>query len=105
MLFSVPSKDIASKKRKLLQQISAGIRQSGRTITLKLWKRRWRWLLENRDRTDLKNPVEDFAIRVTCDHDDVEVRINLLGGFLQTLRERNPQALGRLLHGKQIRRV
>ena len=23
------------------------------------------WLLQNRDRTDLKNPIEDLAIRVT----------------------------------------
>src|SRR6202011_2968880 len=37
------------------------------------------WLLQNRDWTDLKNPIEDLAIRVTCDHDNVEVRINLLG--------------------------
>ena len=27
----------------------------------------------------------NHAIRVTCDHDDVEVRINLLGGFIQTV--------------------
>jgi hypothetical protein len=27
------------------------------------------WLLQNRDRTDLKNPIEDLAIWVTCDHD------------------------------------
>src|SRR5262249_33700651 len=39
------------------------------------------WLLQNRDRTDLKNPIEDLAIWVTCDHDNVEVRINLLGCF------------------------
>ena len=39
------------------------------------------WLLQNRDRTNLKNPIEDLAIRVTCDHDNVEVRINLLGCF------------------------
>ena len=35
------------------------------------------WLLQNRDRADLKNPIEDLAVRVTCDHDNVEVRINL----------------------------
>jgi hypothetical protein len=39
------------------------------------------WLLQNRGRTDLKNPIEDLAIRVTSDHDNVEVRINLLGCF------------------------
>ena len=39
------------------------------------------WLLQNRDRTDLKNPIEDLAIWVACDHDNVEVRINLLGCF------------------------
>jgi hypothetical protein len=27
----------------------------------------------------------NHAIWVTCDHDDVEVRINLLGGFIQTV--------------------
>jgi hypothetical protein len=36
-------------------------------------------LLQNRDRTDLENPIEDLTFRVTCDHDNVEVRINLLG--------------------------
>jgi hypothetical protein len=30
------------------------------------------WLLQNRDRTNLKNPIEDLAIRVTCDHDNVD---------------------------------
>jgi len=25
------------------------------------------WLLQNRDRADLKNPIEDLAVRVTCD--------------------------------------
>ena len=39
------------------------------------------WLLQNRDRTDLKNPIEDLTIRVTCDHNNFEVRINLLGCF------------------------
>src|SRR5271170_5999769 len=39
------------------------------------------WLLQNCDRADLKNPIEDLAIRVTCDHDNIEVRINLLGCF------------------------
>ena len=40
------------------------------------------WLLQNRDRADLKNPIEDLAVWVTCDHDDVEVWINLLAhGF------------------------
>ena len=39
------------------------------------------WLLQNRDRTDLKNPIENLTIRVTCDHNNVEVRINLLGCF------------------------
>jgi hypothetical protein len=32
-------------------------------------------------RTDLKNPIEDLTIRVTCDHNNFEVRINLLGCF------------------------
>jgi hypothetical protein len=35
------------------------------------------WLLQNRDRTDLKNPIEDLAIRVTCDHDNVARAIAL----------------------------
>src|ERR1700675_2682190 len=43
------------------------------------------WLLQNRDRTDLKNPIEGLAIRVTCDHDNVEVRINLLGCFIHLI--------------------
>ena len=43
------------------------------------------WLLQNRDRTNLKNPIEDLAIRVTCDHDNVEVRINLLGCFIHLI--------------------
>jgi hypothetical protein len=33
------------------------------------------WLLQNRDRTNLKNPIEDLAIRIICDHDNVEIRI------------------------------
>ena len=40
------------------------------------------WLFQDRDRADLKNPIEDLAVRVTCDHDNVEVRINLLGCFI-----------------------
>ena len=43
------------------------------------------WLLQNRDRTDLENPIEDLTIRVTCDHDNVEVRINLLGCFIHLI--------------------
>ena len=43
------------------------------------------WLLQNRDRTDLKNSIEDLAIWVTCDHDNVEVRINLLGCFIHLI--------------------
>jgi hypothetical protein len=43
------------------------------------------WLLQNRDRTDLKNPIQDFAIRITCDHDHAEVRINLLGCFIDQI--------------------
>src|SRR5207244_3139704 len=39
------------------------------------------WLLQNRDRTDLKNPIEDLPMRVTRDHNNVEIRINLLGCF------------------------
>jgi hypothetical protein len=39
------------------------------------------WLFQDRDRADLKNPIEDVAIRVTCDHDNVEAWINLLGCF------------------------
>ena len=39
------------------------------------------WLLQNHDRTDLKNPIEDLTIRVTRDYDSVEIRINLLGCF------------------------
>ena len=30
------------------------------------------WLLQNRDRADLKNPIEDLAVRVTCYHDHIE---------------------------------
>jgi hypothetical protein len=40
-------------------------------------------LLQNRDRTDLQNPIEDLAIRVTCDHDNVELSINLFGRFIE----------------------
>src|SRR5580704_10971504 len=43
------------------------------------------WLLQNRDRTNLKNPIEDLAIRVTCDHDNVEIWINLLGCFIHLI--------------------
>src|SRR5215831_19539345 len=43
------------------------------------------WLLQNRDRTDLKNPIEDLAIWVACDHDNVEVRINLLRCFIHLI--------------------
>src|ERR1700738_1302777 len=43
------------------------------------------WLLQNRDRTDLKNPIEDLTFRVTCDHYNVEVRINLLGCFIHLI--------------------
>jgi len=43
------------------------------------------WFLQNRDRTNLKNPIEDLAIWVTCDHDNVEVRINLLGCFIHLI--------------------
>src|ERR1700751_5273482 len=43
------------------------------------------WLLQNRDRTNLKNPIEDLAIRVTCNHDNVEVRINLLRCFIHLI--------------------
>src|SRR4029077_9189314 len=43
------------------------------------------WLLQNRDRTELKNPIENLAIRVTCDHYNVEVRINLLGCFIHLI--------------------
>jgi hypothetical protein len=35
------------------------------------------WLLQDRDRTNLKDPIQDFAIRVACDDNDVKVRINL----------------------------
>ena len=31
------------------------------------------WLFQDRDRADLKNPIENLAIRITCDHDNVEV--------------------------------
>ena len=40
------------------------------------------WLLQNRDRTDLKNSIENLAIGVTCNHDNVEAWINLLGCFI-----------------------
>src|SRR4029077_333764 len=43
------------------------------------------WLLQNRDRTNLKNPIEDPAIWVARDHDNVEVRINLLGCFIHLI--------------------
>ena len=43
------------------------------------------WLLQNRDRTDLKNPMEDLAIWVACDHDNVEVRINLPRCFIHLI--------------------
>ena len=43
------------------------------------------WLLQNRDRTELKNPIEDLTIRVTCDHYNVEVRINLLRCFIHLI--------------------
>jgi len=43
------------------------------------------WLFQDRDRADLKNPIEDLAIRITCDHDNVEVRINLLGCFIHLI--------------------
>jgi len=33
----------------------------------------------------LKNPIEDLTIRVTCGHDNVEVRINLLGCFIHLI--------------------
>jgi hypothetical protein len=46
------------------------------------------WLLQNRDRTDLENPIEDLTIRVTCDHDNVEVRINLLGRLIHLITRR-----------------
>jgi hypothetical protein len=39
------------------------------------------WLLQNSDWTNPKNPIENLAIWVTRDHDNVEVRINLLGCF------------------------
>jgi len=39
------------------------------------------WLLENRDRTDSKNSIEDLAIHFTCDHDYFGDRIKLLGCF------------------------
>jgi len=39
------------------------------------------WLLQNRDRTDLKDPVEDLTVRVTGDHNNVEIRIHVLGCF------------------------
>jgi hypothetical protein len=41
----------------------------------------FQWFFQNRDRTNLKNPIKDLAIRVTCDHDNVEVSINLFGCF------------------------
>src|SRR5258707_12578383 len=37
-------------------------------------------LFQNRYRTNLENPVENFAIRIACDDDHVEVGINLFGG-------------------------
>ncbi len=45
----------------------------------------FQWLFQNRDRTDLENPIEDLTIRVTCDHDNVEVRIDLLGCFIHLI--------------------
>ena len=46
------------------------------------------WLLQDRDRTNLKDPIQDFAIRVTCDHDNVEAWINLLGYFIYLITGR-----------------
>jgi hypothetical protein len=43
------------------------------------------WLLQNRDQADLKNPIQDLAVRVTCDHDHVEFRINLLGCLIHLI--------------------
>jgi hypothetical protein len=43
------------------------------------------WLLQDRDRTNLKDPIQDFAIRVTCDDNDVKVRINLFGCFIHLI--------------------
>ena len=43
------------------------------------------WLLQNRDWTDLKNPIEDLAVRVTRDHDHVEVQINLRGCLIDLI--------------------
>ena len=39
---------------------------------------------------DLKNPIEDLAILVTCDHDNVEFRINLQ---LECMRARPSERL------------
>jgi hypothetical protein len=36
-------------------------------------------LLQNCDRTDLKNSVKDLAVRIPCDNDNIKIRINLLG--------------------------
>jgi hypothetical protein len=44
-----------------------------------------KWLLEDRDRTDLKNSIEDLAIRVTSDYDNVEVGVNFLGCFIHLI--------------------
>ena len=41
------------------------------------------WLLQNRDRADLKNPIEDLAVRVTCDHDK-EARVTIENSALGT---------------------
>src|SRR4029077_4257215 len=43
------------------------------------------WLLQNRDRTDLKYPIENLTIRVTCDHYNIEVRIKLFGCFIHLI--------------------
>ena len=57
---------------------------------------------------DLKNSIEDLAIRVTCDQDNVEVRINLLWLF-DTLRVHRPwyraSTFGSLLGGQNFHKT
>ena len=52
---------------------------------------------------DLKNPIEDLAVRVTCDHDNVEFRINLQ---LECMRARPSERLvGFLCVGGEQNRI
>jgi hypothetical protein len=39
-------------------------------------------LLQNCDRTDLKNPIEDLVIRITCNHDKPRLRALPINPFL-----------------------